>query len=113
MHTLTLDEVTRQPGHLLDDLGHGKPALVTRDDKPLFMAVPLGKGLNSTDVRLELAIQLFDSEQVSLGTAARIAGLSISEMIDALGSRKIPVARYEPGELEQELDYVRSLADRG
>ncbi|MEW5789790.1 MAG: UPF0175 family protein [Pseudomonadota bacterium] len=77
------------------------------------MAVPLGIGLNATEVRLELAVSLFDQEQISMGVAARVAGLSISEMIDELGKRKIPVARYGPGELEQELEYVSVLADRG
>lgn len=113
MHTLTLDEVSRQPSQLLDDVDRGEPALVMRGDQPLFMAVPLAKGLDASGVRLELAVTLFDQEQISLGIAARIAGLSVSEMIDELGRRRIPVARYEPGELERELDYVSTLADRG
>ncbi len=113
MHTLSQEEVSRQPNHLFDDIDRGEPALVMRGDQPLFMAVPLGKGLNAIEVRLELAVSLFDQEQISMGIAARIAGLSISEMIDELGKRKIPVARYGPGELEQELEYVSTLVDRG
>ena len=42
---------------------------------------------------------------------ARIAGLTISQMIDELGRRRIPVVRYTPDELAGELDYVRTLAD--
>jgi predicted HTH domain antitoxin len=113
MHTLTLDEVSRQPSQLLDDVDRGEPALVMRGDQPLFMAVPLAKGLDALEVRLELAVTLFDQEQVSLGIAARIAGLSISGMIDELGRRKIPVVRYTPEELARELEYARTLADRG
>lgn len=77
------------------------------------MAVPLGKELNPTEVRLELVVNLFDQEQISMGIAACIAGLSISEMIDELGKRKIPVVRYGPGELEAEIAYAMQLADRG
>jgi predicted HTH domain antitoxin len=113
MDTLTVEDLKLTPSHLFDDIERGEPALVMRGDEPLFMAVPLGKGLSATEVRLELAINLFDQEQISMGIAARIAGLSISEMIDELGKRKIPVARYGPGELEQELEYVSTLVDRG
>jgi predicted HTH domain antitoxin len=63
----------------------------------------MGKGLESQTVRLELAAALYDREQISLGLAARIAGLSYSEMIDELGQRAIPVIRLAPGELEREL----------
>ncbi len=41
-----------------------------------------------------------------MGIAACIAGLSISEMIDELGNRKMPVVRYGPGELEAEIAYA-------
>jgi predicted HTH domain antitoxin len=46
---------------------------------------------------------LYVHEQISLGVAARIAGVSYSEMIDELGRRDIAVIRLEPGELEREL----------
>ena len=113
MHTLSLAEVSREPHHLLADVERGKPTLVMLGDQPLFMAVPLGAGLDAAEVRLELAVRLFDHEQISLGTAARIAGLSISELIDELGRRQIAVARYDAAELERELDYFDTLADRG
>jgi predicted HTH domain antitoxin len=103
MHTLTTEELARQPQQLLDDAQRGEAALVTRDGEPVLLAVPMGKGLESQTVRLELAAALYDREQISLGLAARIAGLSYSEMIDELGQRAIPVIRLAPGELEREL----------
>ena len=54
-------------------------------------------------LELELAARLYDHEQISLGVAARTAGVSYSEMIDELGRRDIAVIRLEPGELEREL----------
>ena len=75
------------------------------------MAVPTGASLDSPGVRLELAVFLFDREQVSIGVASRIAGLSISETIDELGQRRIPVARYSGDEFANEMKYVRSLVD--
>lgn len=52
-------------------------------------------------VRLEIAVSLFDREQVSIGVASRIAGLAISEMIDELDRRRIPVVRYSKEELAE------------
>ena len=64
---------------------------------------PGRQGLDSQPVLMELAATLFDREQISLGLAARIAGLSYSEMVDELGRRDIPVIRLAPGDLEREL----------
>lgn len=103
MHTLTTDEMNPQPQQLLDGALRGETVLVTRGGEPVFMAVPLGKGLVSRLVRLELAAALFDSEQISLGLAARIAGLGHSDMIDELGRRGIATIRLAPGDLQREL----------
>ena len=113
MHTLTYEEMRTAPQSLLADAKRGEPAVVTENGHPVFMAVPMGQGMDAREVRLELALGLFDHEQVSIGVAARIAGISISEMIDELGKRRIPVVRYEDGELEEEMSYVRTLAGRG
>lgn len=113
MDTLTVEELKQTPTRLVEDAARGEVALVVDQGQPAFMAIPLGKGLDAVAVRIELAARLFDREQVSLGIAARIAGLSIGEMIDELGRRKVPVVRYTPEELAQELEYARTLADRG
>jgi predicted HTH domain antitoxin len=83
----------------------GESSLVTRADQPLLLDVPLGAGTDTDtgEVRLELAAWLYDSEQISVGVTGRIAGLSYSEMIDALGERCIATIRLQPGELEREL----------
>lgn len=46
------------------------------------------------------------------GGAAAIAGLSVSEIIDELGHRKIAIIRITPEELDEELKYFRTLLDR-
>ena len=103
MHTLTPQDLTNQPRRLLDDAQRGEASLVVDDGVAVLLAVPLGAGLDTAEVRIELAARMFDREQISLGVAARIAGLSYSEMIDELGRREIAVIRLEPGELEREL----------
>lgn len=106
------DELNREPQQLIDDAQRGEVSIVTLGGEPVMMAVPLGKGIESPAVRLEFAVNLYDREQVSLGLAAQITGLSHSEMIDELGRRKIAVVRYSTGELAKELEYVRTLAGR-
>ena len=101
MHTLTVEDVALDPQRLLDDAERGEPSLVTRAGQ--LLTVPLSNALDTREVRLELASRLYDHEQISLGVAARIAGLAYSEMIDELGRRDIAVIRLEPGELGREL----------
>ena len=103
MHTLTIDDLQRHPAQLLEDADRGELAVVTRDGEPVLLAVPLGKGLDRPDVRLELAVRLFDHEQIGIGVAARIAGLPLAEMMDELGRRRIPLIRTTADELEREL----------
>ncbi len=103
MHTLTPEDLANQPRRLLDDAKRGEVTLVVDNGVAVLLAVPLGAGLDSGEVRIELAARLFDREQISLGLAARLAGLCYSDMINELGRREIDVIRLEPGELEREL----------
>ena len=107
------DEIAQIPGQLESDTERGEPVMVTRAGEPLYMAVPMGKGLDSKAVRLELALGLFDREQISIGLAARIAGLSLAEVMAICSQRKIAVVRYSAAELEAELAYAGGLALRG
>lgn len=113
MGSISVKQFLEHPDKLLSDAQGGEMALVTQDGEPVFMAVPMGASLDSRRVRLELAVSLFDREQVSIGVASRIAGLSISEMIDELGRRRIPVIRYSVEEFAKEMKYVRGLAGHG
>lgn len=112
MHTLTDDELHRHPGRVIDEARRGEPGLVTVNGEPVMMTVPLGKGITSPAVRLELAVRLFDGEQISLGLAARIAGVPYADMVDELGRRQVPVLRYPPEDLTREMDFLRGAAGR-
>lgn len=105
MQTLTPHDLTEQPQRLLDEAGRGAASLVVGDNgQPLLLAVPLGAGLDDgSAVRVELAARLFDDEQISLGLAARLAGMSYGEMTDELSRRGIAVIRTTAEELRAEL----------
>lgn len=103
MHQLTDDELQRAPAQLLADARRGETSLVTAQGEPVLLAVPLTGGADTANTLIELAATLYDRELVSLGRAARIAGLSYSEMIDELGRRGIATIRTTPDDLQREL----------
>lgn len=103
MHTLTDDELKRQPAQLLDDARRGQVTVVTTAGQALLMTVPLDKGAPAQGALLDLAAALYEREQISLGRAAEIAGLAYAEMVDELGRRGIATLRLQPGELAREL----------
>jgi hypothetical protein len=103
MLTLTDDDLLRAPQTLLDDAHRGHVTLVTTSGQAVMMAVPLEDGAPVPAALLDLAASLYDRELISLGRAARIAGLSYSAMIDELGRRDIATIRLTPAELEREL----------
>ena len=113
MRSISVEQFLEHPDRLLSESQGGEIALVTRDGEPVFMAVPMGASLDVPKVRLEIAVSLFYREQISVGVASRIAGLSISEMIDELGRRGISVARYSKEEFAEEMKYVRAFDGRG
>ena len=103
MHTLTDDDIRREPSQLLDDAQRGQVTVVTIQGQALLMTLPLDHGAPAPGALLDLAATLYDSEQISLGRAAEIAGLAYADMMDELGRRGIATIRLRPGELEREL----------
>ena len=103
MHNLTDDDIRREPSQLLDDAQRGQVTVVTSQGQALLMTLPLDHGAPAPGALLDLAATLYDSEQISLGRAAEIAGLAYADMMDELGRRGIATIRLRPGELEREL----------
>ena len=103
MGSISVEQLIRSPSKLIEGAENGQLAIVTKDGRPLFLAVPFDERLANEDVHVAVAVHLYETETVSLGRAARIAGDSIGAFIDRLGALKIPVIRYSPEDLEREL----------
>lgn len=103
MNLLDIGQFREQSDELRRLSNAGQLALITDQEGPICLAVPFDDLLLKCDLRLNLAVRLFDDELISLGKAAELAGLSLSAFMDHLCSLGIPVARPRPGELEQEL----------
>lgn len=103
MESFTIRDLRERTGDLVRGAEAGALSVVTRHGKPVFVAVPFDDTLVAEGVRVALAIKMFDDDTVSLGQAAKIAGVSTSEMIDLLGARGIAVARYSAKDVDAEL----------
>jgi predicted HTH domain antitoxin len=81
-----------------------QPVLITNRDDPEALLLSLrGLAEHEPDVRLTLATTLFDQAGMSLGRAARLAGMSIEAFINHLGSRGIAVFRQSRDDLAGDL----------
>jgi predicted HTH domain antitoxin len=67
----------------------------------MTIRVPLN--LSEEEVRLSLAVKLYEEGKLSLGQAAELAGFSLRAFMEILGRRRIPIFNYSAEELRQEL----------
>ncbi|WP_336622362.1 UPF0175 family protein [Chlorogloeopsis sp. ULAP01] len=58
--------------------------------------------MSEDELKLEIAIMLFEQEKITLGTASQFAGINQLEFQRVLASRKIPI-HYSVKEFQQDL----------
>ncbi|WP_439535222.1 UPF0175 family protein [Methyloversatilis sp.] len=107
MKTFVSRALRKHAGKMIRRAEEGRLSVVTSKGEPVFVAVPMHAGVLPEEVVTALAMRLFDEERVSLGMAARMAGLSVGEMMEVLGRHGIAVIRTGTDELQ------RSLLDFG
>lgn len=69
--------------------------------------------LDERGLLVEMACHLFDMERLSLGPAARLAGLSRTAFEDELHDRGIAVYRYDERELERDMAALAKMRNAG
>ena len=102
MGAISIEQLIRSPAKLIEEAESGELVVVTKDGRPLFLAVPFDERLAKEEIHVALAVWLYERDIISLGRAAKVAGLSLGEFIDRLAALKIPVVRYSPQELARE-----------
>lgn len=60
--------------------------------------------LSEDEVKLSLAVKLYEEGKLSLGQAAELACFSLRAFIEILGRRRIPIFNYSAEELRQEFE---------
>jgi predicted HTH domain antitoxin len=67
--------------------------------------------LSPQELKVEIAVMLFQKEKLSLGQASRLAALNNLEFQHLLASRQIPV-HYDVADFEEDLETLRELGRR-
>lgn len=112
METFTVRDLRDRTGELIRGAEQGHLAIVTKHGQPVFVAVPFDEALIRLGINVRLAVQLYAEEVVSLGQAAKVAGMAQERFMEVLGREGIPVVRYSTDDLERELGMVAEH-DRG
>lgn len=107
MEMFTVRDLRNSTGELIRKAELRHLSLITKHGQPVFVAVPFDDALLESGVGVSLAIRLFTSQQATLVHAARVAGVSASEMMDILAKKKIPVVDYSKEELADELEQFK------
>jgi len=68
------------------------------------LQVELPPEIPAEDARFLLAMKLWETERISLGQAAEMAGHSKRAFMELLGRYAVPVFSYPPEDLEQEAE---------
>jgi predicted HTH domain antitoxin len=109
MQAFSVRQLKSNPASVLRAAEADAMALVTSHQQPAALVVALDHlGLPDTAaVRSGLALSLFQAGSLSVGSAARVAGLPLPRFLEILSSLKIPVAQGSAAELEDELTQAR------
>ncbi len=111
MHTTNVRELKKNPSRALR-LAKDGPVLILKGNEPDALLIHLDKSLTETElgVRPALAAGLYGSGGVSLGKAAKISGLSLSEFVDHLGNLGIEIVRRDETTNDEASDVSAWLA---
>ena len=105
MHSFSIRDLRERTSELSREAEKGNLALITKHGHPMFVSVPFTENLLQTGVHVAMAESLFESGSLSIGKAAKLAGMSIAEFSEHLSRLGIDVVDYPVETLEKELDY--------
>lgn len=97
VHATNVRALKKNPSLALRLARDSGPVLVLKGNEPDALLVHLDESLTDSEsgMRPALAASLYREGCVSLGKAAAVSGLSVSEFIDHLGSLGIDVVRHD------------------
>ncbi len=104
METFSIRDLRERTGELVRTAEAGQLSVVAKHGQPVFVAVPFDAMLVTNGVAIDLAVKLFEDGTLTLGRAAKIAGMCHEEFMEILGAMGIPVVRYSAEQLTAEVD---------
>ncbi len=105
MRAVNIRELKSDPSEALRSAREDDLVVVMNRDQPQALLVDLTrlKLPDMASVKVALAVALFGQGNVSLGYAARIAGKSLSDMMDMLTDMGIPIVKVSGPDIEHDL----------
>ena len=104
MQTFSIRDLRERSGELTREAEIGHVSLITKRGQPIMVALPFTDTLLDRGVRVALAEHLFKEGVLSLGKAAKMAGMAYVLFSEHWSRIGIPVVDYSPDELEAELE---------
>lgn len=104
LDVFSVRDLRTRSGDLLKDAELGQISLITKHGRPAILALPFDQRLLDQGLHRALALSLLEGRQLTLAQAARIAGMSIEEFIELLGSVGLAAVDYPPEDLAGELE---------
>ena len=108
MKAISIRELKSNPSAALRAAQTDDLVVVMNRQQPQALLVDLAR-LGVADIsglKFALAIALFRQGNVSLGYAARVAGLSVSAMIERLGRLGVPIVNIGDQALDHEISAI-------
>jgi predicted HTH domain antitoxin len=104
MKTVNVRQLKNNPTQALR-MAREAPVLVLNRDQPEAVLFHLDEEglLAEPGMRLALASALYKSESVSLGRAAKIAGISLAEFMTHVSARGLPVIRGNVKDIHEDV----------
>jgi len=103
MQTFSIRDLRERSGELSREADAGRLSLITKRGEPILVALPFTETLLGKGVKVVLAEYLFKEGILSLGKAAKMAGMPYVLFTEHLSRMGIPVVDYPADELEDEL----------
>ncbi len=103
IEVFSVRDLRLRSSELVRDAEGGQVSIITKRGKPAVLALPFGGRLLDLGVDKDLAITLFERRLLTLGKAAKLAGLTHDAFMDMLGAAGIVAVDYPPEELDEEL----------
>ena len=103
METFSIRDLRDRTGDLVRAAEAGGLSIVAKHGHPVFIAVPFDEISLQSGIKVSIATKLFREHVVSLGKAAKLAGMTKVDFIGVLGAHGISAVDYPPSQLDDEL----------
>lgn len=103
MDMFSIRDLRERTGDLVRTAEAGHLSVVSKHGQPVLLAMPFDENLMLNGVNIALAVKLFEEGIVSVGRAAKVAGMDRESFMERLGSMGIPVVNYDAADLAGEM----------